>query len=554
MDEQIDWTGEPVPDDVPAAEPMAPRESRYLKAGDKVFLPNEHLIIPDETCDEIGLRALADILDDLDMPGQHPGGMTGVEAKVIKQGRVVYTRGALWVYDVECHVWVRIDHSVLLNRVANYRQVQYGKPKIERKIKWVKGDDGEGREEEYELKTYKKLHMTMTKAANAAKMAETLVARDRFFEDAPVGLNFQDCFMALDADRKWRVYEEQRQEHRQRYIYPFSSPRAQCMDWPVDDERWAEVCPVLWRVLNSSMPGQVDDWRAIRMRFGLALAGLSQHVRGAHLWLTGPRGCGKSSLASAFGSLFPAETRTGVALHDASEYRTGALERSRVNIVGECGAIPARAADFFKDSLTAGEHGTIEVRDVGEKAMQIKPRFFQIYCSNGAPTMPPKEAQNFLNRFTVVTLRPFKGAADTTIGRQMEEQSRSLLTWAFAGFFDWQQNGLIESMESKLTKARWWRSTDNVLLWAASELVFKADADGVPVTQPAMRSGAFEHYLDWCERSNIQPRNRRTLQEFRSSLSDLELDVRRHGSYAISWIHGASLRERRPVAQTRQKM
>ena len=176
MDEQIDWTGEPVPDDVPAAEPMAPRESRYLKAGDKVFLPNEHLTISDDTCTEIGLRALADILDDLDMPGQHPGGITGVEAKVIRQGRMVFTRGALWVYDTECHVWVKVEPSVLETRVAGYRQTQYGRPDIERKIRYVKADDGEDREEEVEHKIYKRLRMTAAKLSSAVKMAQTLVS------------------------------------------------------------------------------------------------------------------------------------------------------------------------------------------------------------------------------------------------------------------------------------------------------------------------------------------------------------------------------------------
>lgn len=545
MDEQeglFDFDVDTAPE--PPQEVLPVTVSRYVEAEDILVLPNEHLVIPDDTCDELALRALADILDHLEMPGNH-GGMADLEVKVLRQGRVVYTREAFWVFDTECKVWIKLGDKLVANRIAAYRQTQYGKPTMEDKTVWeVNEDTGIKEPVVRQVKVYKRLRMTAAKNASALKMAQILVGRDAFFERAFVGLNFQDCLMLLDADHRWKMYHSERQNHRQRSIYPFSSPTFHYMDAPVTDERWEQVCPVLCRVLKSSLPNQHDDWRAIRMRFGLAMAGLSQHVRGAHLWFVGPKGSGKSSVATAFGALFPKEARTGVLIHKASEYKTGDLERSRINIVEECESIAQNSVDFFKSALTCGMHGTVECRDVGKPVVHANLKMFQIMCSNGQPEMPSKEVQIILDRFTLVHFQRFPGKADITIGRQMEEQARGLIEWSMAGFYDWQANGLIESKESALLKKSWWRSSDNILLWAASEL--RPEPEGaIPVHQPHLKTGAFEHYLKWCENSNILPRQRKTLQEFRKALNELELDVRVAGHHNVLSICGQRLKSQR---------
>lgn len=546
MDEndQIDWMEPPPEEDVPLPEIVQPvMVSRYANMGERLFLPNEHLVIQDDTCTELALRALADILEDADSPRQHSG-MVEIEAKVLQQQRIVYTRDALWVFDSECKVWVRIEDSVLDNRIVGYRQVQYGKPEVTVKIAMVEDrNTGEMVERATEVKTYKRLRMTAAKMASAARMARVLIGRSEFFEGAYVGLNFQDCMMLLDKDKRWKIYHDNRQHHRQRFIYPFSSPTGAYLLAPVEDPRWEQVCPVLHKILNTSLPGQVDDWRAIRMRFGLALAGLSQQVRGAHLWFIGPPGCGKSSIAAAFGALFPLETRTDVHIHSASEYKTAALERSRINIVEECKAITT--PDFFKSVLTCGEHGRVELRDVGEKAISANLKMMAIMCSNNRVEMPSQDVQAIVSRFTIIPFTQFKGPADITIGRQMQEQARGLIEWSMAGFYDWQANGLLESKQSELLKKSWWRSSDNVLLWAASEL--PADPDGfVPVHQPTLKNGAFQHYLQWCEASNIQIRQRKNLQDFRKALDDLGLAIVRKGKHNVSHIQGVRLKTPRP--------
>lgn len=532
------------PDDPPVPDEVLPATvSRYASIGERMFLPNEHLIIQDDTCTELALRALADILEDARTPGQY-GGIVDIEAKVLQQGRVVYTRDALWVYDSECKVWVKVEASVLENRIAGYRQTQYGKPKTAQKTVMVQDDQGDLVERITEVKVYKRLRMTAAKMASAARMARVLVGRSEFFEGAPTGLNFQDGLLLLDKQRQWQIYPENRQHHRQRFIYPFSSPSTQHLLAPVDDPRWAQVCPVLHKILATSLPGQIDDWRALRMRFGLALAGLSQHVRGAHLWFIGPMGCGKSSIATAFGAMFPSETRTEVQIHAASEYKTAALERSRINVVEECKAVTT--PDFFKAALTCGENGRVELRDVGEKAMSVNLKMLAIMCSNNRPEMPSQDVQAIVNRFTIIQFQKFSGPADIAIGRQMQEQARGLVEWGLAGFYDFLQTGyLVESKQSELLKRSWWRSSDNVLLWAASEL--PSEPGGlVPVHQPTLKNGAFQHYLAWCEASNIQPRQRKTLQEFRKALDDLGLAIVRKGKHNVSHIQNVRLKTPRP--------
>jgi phage/plasmid-associated DNA primase len=533
------------PEDISApAEVPLPSASRYLTMGERVFTENEHLVIHDKDCTELGLRALADILADADMPMDHRG-LVELEAKVVRQGRIIYTRDSLWVYDLDCKVWVKIQANVLESRIAGYWQVQYGKPKVTQKVVMVEDPDTKEMVERVtDVKTYKRLHMSAAILASAAKMAKIKVGRPDFFDNAPVGLNFQDGLMLVDKDRRWQFYSQDRQHHRQRYIYPFSSPPTQYLLAPVDDPRWQQVCPVLHKILTTSLPGQLDDWRAIRMRFGLALAGLSQHVRGAHLWFVGPQGCGKSSIAAAFGALFPDQTRTTVHLHDASEYMTAPLERSRINVVEECNKI--RTPDFFKAALTCGEHGRIEVREVGSPAMSVNLKMLAIMCSNNRPEMPSKDVQAITSRFTIVQFQKFQGPADTTIGRQMQEQARGLIEWSLAGFCDWlQTGGLVESKQSELLKRSWWRSSDNVLLWAASELL-NEPGGFVPVHQPTLKSGAFQHYLGWCEASNISPRQRKSLQDFRKALDDLGLVIVRKGKHNVSHIQGVRLKTPRP--------
>lgn len=469
--------------------------------------------VSNNSCTELGRRALLDAYECLTGPGEH-GGAAQVEYKFTQEAHVRFVEDKFWFYDSAFGIWVSVKPEVIMRYIAAYEGLKYGEP----------NKNG----------TYKSLLMSRSLAKGSLEMAKDLVKVEDFFHDAPIGLVFTDYFYRFDTVKNTFVIDDHAPEHRQRFRYPFESPPQELCHLEVDDPEWHKWCPTFMRLLMNSLPSQRDSWRAIRQRFGLALAGQSHKIRGAHIWLTGPKNNGKSTVARGFSRLFPPDARTTVDVHMAKEYSTGDLAHSRVNVCPEVSEVTS--PDLLKQLLTGEE---TSVRDVGSAAISITPQFFQICCSNGAPAFL-RHADSILDRFTVLPVERQPGRANPHLLEWIDHDRRGLVAWALAGFCDYSVNGLCEPEASTRIKAEWVQGSSQPLRWLR-ECCEAAPNTVLPFNRPNTRDGAFQHYLKWCDETNVAPAKRGDSREFLEAMRSGGIRVKKCGKQNVTSLVGYRL-------------
>lgn len=495
-----------------ARKPVA--ESRFQEAMTRDLRGSDVVILRDGSGHEIGIRALADILHHAAYPLNYS--WVEVESFVRNSKRIAFDGTALTFWDEECGVWVELPRSIIEKFIQSYAAVQYGDPNKRTGLR-------------------KRVQLEKAKLASARDLAITAVHRHGFFDDTSPGLQFLDKFVYYDGEMIGK--RPPAPELKQRDQYSFVAPDERWLGLAVDDEEWSQICPPLWHVLTGSIFGDKNDWRAIQQRFGLALFGQSNLLRGAHLWFVGPPGTGKNTVAMAFSSLFPQQTRTSVWIHQVQEYLTSPLLRSRINICGEVRRI--RTLDYFKDATS---DALIPVRKAQGENLMCKPRFLQVCCSNSTPKIDvdtgavEEEVKSIVDRFVIIPFKRFEGAARPAFGQEMEAAARGLIGWALAGMLDWNLTRELEvGSRSERIKQAWIQASDPIAQWAAERLI-PAEDRHLPI-----KTAAWRDYRRWCEESNVPRGKVGTEADFSRGIRALGLPVGKKTNLAISCLIGLKL-------------
>lgn len=498
---------------VPAV--AVPREQGYLvQLGSAVLQPSENLALRDGSHVTLALRVLADLLEPPQSDGSRRVGrghfeeveMWRFKSQLDEGRRVVWDGSRLWGWDRWAQLWVEIPLMALKRFALSYEGIRYGDA------------NASGQK--------KQLMLTTSIVESVARMAETMCSRGRIFDSAAAGVQFLDWFIFADrADGYYTIgARESCPELYQRYQYPFRCPDLAALPAEVDDPQWAEICPPLWHVLTGSIVGSQAEWLAIQQRLGLALFGMSNQLRGSHLWFVGPPSTGKNTLMGAFAHLFPLESQTAVDIANAPRWETATLSGSRVNWIGEVDEItqPAFMKDASSDSL-------LMVRDTGEKGFTIKPRFLCMMGANHPPKIRDRKAfKAILSRFHFVKLRPFKGPPRPDFGDEMRACQEGLVAWALAGYLSWCRTGELEQgTQSGEVRALWLNSSSPAGQWLIESLEPVSEGAGqfLPIRT------AWDGYLRWCDASNISMKAAGTIQGFQEFLESAGIEIARRGKY-----------------------
>lgn len=511
-----------------ARKPVA--ESKFRAAGERALFGVDTLVIHDGSGQEIGIRALCDLMLHANRPQNH-GSLVACSTVVSSGSRVIYTDHesgpGFWFWDSECGVWVEVSLSVVERYIGKYHGVWYGE---------INKKTGKRKRCQFEI----------SKVHSARLMGAIEAYRPDPWSHAPFGLQFLDRFLWYRKETQSVEIDAPRPDLRQRLQYPFTMPDPAWMQQLApDDEEWGRICPPLWHILSGSVFGDKRDWRALQQRLGLALFGMNNLLRGAHIWFVGPKGSGKNTISLSFASVFPRAARTAVPLFDVQEYRTSPLRRSRINVCGEVRKV--RTLSFLKDATT---DSLLPTRRAGEEETEIEARFLQIFASNESPEVEGGyiEIESLLDRFVLVPFRAFSGPARPNLRAEMDVHARGLVGWALAGFWDWLQTQELEQgSRSGLLKQAWLSRGNPIALWAAGRLV-RAVGESI-----YLQTDAWGDYLRWTALVNLDKKKVGDRNEFISGIRQLGFPTGTKGKHHALSIDGFSFMLPDPIPEKPEK-
>lgn len=392
------------------------------------------------------------------------------------QAPLAYDIGKLWRY--EDGIWSDLGEDELVNAISDLA----GCPVY-------KGEkNGEA--------DYRSLKINSFAGALTAIRARPLRwdSGPGFFDDAPMGIAFADCFVevCIAPPSRGLLTHDVGPEHLARRAFDFAyDPGAKA-------PRFLEYLEQVW--------GHEEDCEArvkVLQEFaGAALVGLAPRYMRAMI-LKGEPGTGKSTFIHILESLFPDGSVCHVGPADfANDDKFGMLIGAKLNTLTEASAIILNQ-DRVKSALE-GEHQTV-VRK-WEKAARFKPEAGHIFAMNEWAQIPGVHAA-FWDRMMPLDLT--KRIRDTNAEVRglseliAREERAGLVAWALEGARRLlEQDGYTPCPTCERLMSEWKSQADSVGAWI--------DERGETINSGPYNPLArlYEHYTTWCKDAGLEPVNR----------------------------------------------
>jgi len=338
-------------------------------------------------------------------------------------GKLVFADGAFYLYDPHQGYWPRQSDTDLLGLLERFDGCMVAE-------------------------TGKSLKLTRTMINGVAAFLRPRAEDEEFFQDAPLGTAFTDCFVAIRPDG-----EVERRPHsphnRARFAFPFSYDLdSSCASW----QRF------LGEVFSKSQ--HADDIAALLGEFiGACIVG-NVTVYEKALLLIGEGSNGKSVLCDVVSSMFPKDSQTAIApQYFSRDYHVARLAGARVNIVSEIPSGAIMASDRLKAAISGD---LISARDLRKSVFCTRLRAGNIFAGNELPQVND-QTDGFWRRWICIEFnRAFKGEKarkKDELTAELKDELPGIVAWAIAGAARLFRRGHFEIPPSCETDLRDWRYT-----------------------------------------------------------------------------------------------
>lgn len=395
----------------------------------------------------------------------------------------IFTQDNFWRYDTEKGIWLVRDDHLMRNWIAQYDGM---------KVFWRKKPDGE-------------TQTTPLKIGDRFMKGTTAILKSRwhdltFFNKAPPGLAFKNCFVTLDGRRNI-VTVPHDPNNRARFALPYGFEEGDCprfraflQDIWGGDTDCAHKIQFLRAFIGSCMLGCVTTYDKVCVFVG----------EGSN---------GKSVLFDFLRSLFPKENLTAVEPQKWKDpYFAAHLNNSQINMVAELPAAELVDTSNFKKIVTGD---ITNARSPYGLPFDFNPRAGHLFSINPPYPAVADFSHGFWRRFTILTFNRTFTDADK-VNRELllsslREEAQYIAHWCIEGARDALVKGVLPSVEtSGSALADWRQSTDNVARFIKDACVENPEK---------MRTDLFtlfRSYTKWHERVGL--RNKCSQFSFRDRL------------------------------------
>lgn len=332
------------------------------------------------------------------------------------------------------------------------------------------------------------------------------VAEPNFFEEAPIGLQFNNGFLTIDDHGRLR-FDQCSPNHRQRVLMDWDwQPNAQAPRFEQALDQWFE--PTSYDD-KENKEYDLDQDAKDRVRFlqefaGACLVGVATRYSKAAI-LFGKGGNGKSIFIDAVRSVFPKEACSSIEPQTmGQEYRAAQLAGRRINFAADIPAHEIVSSSTFK-AVVSGD--IITARHIRQDPFEFRPEAGHLFSANELPGTRD-HSNGFWRRFVVIEFPNYfdRDKRDSNISKKFQEEKAGIVAWMIQGAARLlRQGGYSVPASSDEICANWRREADVVALWL--------EECTQPATSTAARTAGqrlWDNFDNWRQRNRYSPMGSRT--------------------------------------------
>ncbi|TAH37800.1 MAG: hypothetical protein EYC62_00800 [Alphaproteobacteria bacterium] len=305
-----------------------------------------------------------------------------------------------------------------------------------------------------------------------------LLTQEKFFADAPVGINCSSGFIRFSADGNASI-EPHSREHRCRHTLPGK--------WTPDEQPRQSASHLLHCLLHGVFQGDDDAFEKTHVLAEVcgsaALGYATRLLQPRAVILKGASAeNGKSQVLDLARGLLPASAISSVpAGRMGDERHVIGLAGKLLNASDELSSSVAIASDTFK-SIVTGE--PVDGRDVYKSRVEFRPTAQHLFATNALPPFQGGMDRGVQRRLLVISFNRFIPMEERVeaIGRRIaSEEADLLLAWAVEGASRLiRQRNFTIPPSSKDALREWILGADPVLAWLDACVEVKPHACGYP--------------------------------------------------------------------------
>jgi putative DNA primase/helicase len=369
---------------------------------------------------------------DMFVRGDHVELGSRMLAEITRRGETVFAEGQLYIYTADTGLFVEVEveeQSRILQSFAGASRIS---------------EDGK----------MSPLRLKRSDVSGSVALAHDQVAKPDFFADAPAGVAFEDCFVALGPNAVER--RPHSFQNRARFGYPFPyTPGAA-------PERFL-------RFLGECFAGTDDAAErilCIREYVGSSLFGIAARYQRA-LVMHGDGANGKGVLTKTLDRAMPQGSCVAIPPQQwSNEYRLAMLAGKRLNIVSELPEADIIDSEAFK-SIVAGDATT--GRRIREAPFTFAPVAGHVFAANRLPGTAD-QTHGFWRRMLVIgfpNIVPVE-RQDPALDEKLAAELPGVVAWLIQGAADAMKRGKLTTPTSSLEAvANWQRVADQVRVFLA---------------------------------------------------------------------------------------
>lgn len=318
-------------------------------------------------------------------------------------------------------------------------------------------------------------------------LAADRVEAPGFFDGAPRGLAFSDCFVTVGEDGTIHRAGHS-PDHRARLGYPFP--------FRADAE-----CPKWLALLAGYFAGDADaeaKTRLLQEFGGAALLGVAPTYQRC-LVLHGEGGTGKSTVTNVIEAAMPAGSTTAVAPQTWGQpYQRAKLAGRLLNVVGELPEQDIIEAESFKVMVT-GE--TVDARQPYGRAFDFRPTAAHLFAANRLPGTSDQSSAFWRRMLVVQFTRPVQNAKRDIWRDVLAAERGAVVAWLLQGAARLRKRGDYQVPASSTAAVEEWRrDTDQVAGYVEERCELSDDQE-----HDSTAGALYGDYLAWAKANGHRP-------------------------------------------------